>query len=58
MIEKIQSEELEKAWATELNERINLPFLNEEQEQKVFEEIVDKGTDIVAGVMRSMLSKV
>lgn len=58
LIEKIQSKEVEEAWATELNKRINLPFLNEKQEQKVFTEIVDKGTDIIAGVMRTMLSKV
>ena len=58
LIEKIQSKEVEEAWATELNERINLPFLNEKQEQQVFEEIVDKGTDIVAGIMRTMLTKV
>lgn len=58
LIEKIQSEEVEKAWADALNKGINLPFLNEAQEQKVFEEIIDKGTDIIAGVMRTMLKKV
>jgi hypothetical protein len=58
LIEKIQSKEVEKAWADELNRRINLPFLNESQEQKVFEEIVDKGTDVIAGVIGAMLKKV
>jgi len=58
IIEKIQSEEVEQAWASELNRRINLPFLNEAQEQKVFKEMVDKGTDIIAGVIRAALVKV
>jgi hypothetical protein len=32
-----------------------LPILNEEQEQKVFEELVDKGTDLVAVVLSRLL---
>ena len=55
MIEKIQSEEVEKEWATAINEKINLPWLNEEQEQKVFEEVLDKGTDILAAVLRKVI---
>ena len=55
MIEKIQSEEVEKEWATAINEKINLPWLNEEQEQKVFEEVIDKGTDILAAVLRKVI---
>ena len=39
IIEKIQSEEFEKEWATAINDKVNLPLLNEEQEQKVFEEL-------------------
>jgi len=55
IIEKIQSEEFEKEWATAINEKINLPLLNEEQEQEVFEKLVDKGTDLVASVFARML---
>ena len=55
IIEKIQSEEFEKEWATAINDKVNLPLLNEEQEQKVFEELVDKGTDLVAVVLTRIL---
>lgn len=55
VIEKIQSKEFEKEWATALNKKLNLPFLNEEQEQELFETMIDKGTDIVAGIMSKLL---
>ena len=58
IIEKIQSEEFEEKWASEINKKINLPFLNEEQEQKVFETIIDKGTDVFAAVLKQILKKV
>ncbi len=55
IIEKIQSDEFEKEWATAINDKVNLPILNEEQEQKVFEELVDKETDLVAVVLSRLL---
>ena len=55
IIDKIQSEEFEKEWATAINKKINLPFLNEEQEQELLENVIDKGTDIVAGIMAKLL---
>ena len=58
IIQKIQSEEFEEKWASEINKKINLPFLNEEQEQKVFETIIDKGTDVFASVLRELLKRV
>ena len=58
IIAKIQSEEFEEKWATEINKKINLPFLNEEQEQKVFETIIDKGTDVFSAVLKQLLKKV
>ena len=58
IIEKIQSEEFEEKWASEINKKINLPFLNEEQEQKVFETIIDKGTDVFAAVLKELLKKI
>ena len=58
IIQKIQSEEFEEKWASEINKKINLPFLNEEQEQKVFETIIDKGTDVFAAVLKELLKKV
>ena len=30
--------------------------MNEEQEQELFENLIDKGTDIVAGIMKKLLS--
>ena len=56
IINKIQSEEFEKEWATAINKKINLPLMNEEQEQELFENLIDKGTDIVAGIMKKLLS--
>ena len=58
IIQKIQSEEFEEKWASEINKKINLPFLNEEQEQKVFETIIDKGTDVFASVLKELLKRV
>jgi len=55
VINKIQSKEFEKEWATAINKKINLPGLNEEAEQVLFEKMVDRGTDIVAGVMSKLL---
>ena len=57
IIQKIQSEEFEEKWASEINKKINLPFLNEDQEQKVFETIIDKGTDVFAAVLKQLLKK-
>ena len=42
----------------EINEKINLPFLNEKQEQKVFETVIDKGTDVFAAVLKELLKKI
>ena len=55
VIDKIQSKEFEKEWATAINKKINLPGLNEKAEQVIFEKMIDKGTDIVAGVMTKIL---
>ena len=55
VIDKIQSKEFEKEWATALNKKLNLPFLNEEQEQELFETMIDKRTDIVAGIKSKLL---
>ena len=55
IIEKLQSEEVEKEWATVINSKINLPLMNEAQEQELFEKMIDKGTDILAAVIRKAL---
>ena len=55
VIETIQSKEFEKEWATAINSKLNLPLMNEAQEQELFETLVDKGTDILAGIMSKLL---
>jgi|TARA_R100001443_G_scaffold40313_1_gene53768 hypothetical protein len=55
VIDKIQSKEFEKEWATAINSKLNLPLMNEAQEQELFETLVDKGTDILAGIMSKLL---
>ena len=55
VIDTIQSKEFEKEWATAINQKINLPGLNEKAEQVIFEKMIDRGTDIVAGIMSKLL---
>ena len=55
VIDTIQSKEFEKEWATAINKKINLPGLNERAEQVLFEKMIDRGTDIVAGIMSKLL---
>ena len=57
IIETVQSKEVEKEWATAINNAINLPGINERVEQELFEKMVDKGTDIFANVMTKILEK-
>ena len=42
LLEKIDSEDVKKDLATWLNKKLNLPVMNEKQEQKLFESIIDK----------------
>ena len=37
--------------ATELNQRINLPFVSEEKEQVLAEKVVDALIDIIEGIL-------
>jgi|TARA_R100000482_G_C5128841_1_gene150533 hypothetical protein len=46
-ISYIQSEELKVELATKINKKLNLPFLNEEQEQELLEKLIDWFTDIL-----------
>ena len=57
VIETIQSKEFETEWATAINQKINLPGLNERAEQVIFENMIDKGTDFFAGVMSKILQE-
>jgi hypothetical protein len=38
--------------ATKINEKVNLPWINEEKEQELFEKLVDVMTDMLKGVFK------
>jgi|TARA_A100000171_G_C2027988_1_gene94388 hypothetical protein len=57
VIGKIQSKDFEEKWATVVNKKINLPGISEKAEQVIFEKMIDKGTDLVAGVMQEILEE-
>lgn len=42
MLEKLDSDDVKKDLATWCNRKLNLPVMNEKQEQKLFESIIDK----------------
>lgn len=46
-ISYIQSDELKEQLATKINNRLNLPFLTEPQEQELLEKMIDWLTDIL-----------
>tara|TARA_R100000734_G_C3302845_1_gene93374 strand:+ start:147 stop:383 length:237 start_codon:yes stop_codon:yes gene_type:complete len=46
-ISYIQSDELKEELATKINKKLNLPFLNESQEQELLEKMIDWLTDIL-----------
>jgi|TARA_R110002072_G_scaffold247455_3_gene406660 hypothetical protein len=43
----VQSDELKEELATKINKKLNLPFLNEKQEQELLEKLIDWVTDIL-----------
>ena len=52
VIEYLSSEEMEKAIATKINEKIDIPFVSEAKEQIFFEKIVDVVTDLLVGMFK------
>ena len=48
----VQSDELKEQLATKINKKINLPFLNEEQEQELLEKLVDWITDVLEDIAK------
>ena len=48
----LESGEFSDMLATKMNEKINIPFVKEEKEQKFFEEMMDVVTDLLAGVFK------
>ena len=49
----IESDEFSKMLATKMNEKINLPWINEEREQELFEKLPDVRCDMMGGYFRS-----
>ncbi|HCV03303.1 MAG TPA: hypothetical protein DG048_11700 [Pseudoalteromonas sp.] len=45
----IDSNEFSVMLATKINERINLPWINEEREQELFEKVTDVVCDMMVG---------
>jgi hypothetical protein len=52
VIEYLSSKEMEKAIATKINEKIDIPFVSEAKEQIFFEKIVDVVTDLLVGLFK------
>jgi hypothetical protein len=46
----LNSEEMEDKIATAINKKVNIPFVSEASEQKLFKELVDVVTDLIAGI--------
>ena len=55
LVQRIQSDEIKKEWATWINEKVKMPFMNEKQEQELFERLVDIGTDFFASLVPKLL---
>jgi len=52
MMDELASDEMAKAIATKINEKIDIPFVSEEKEQVFFEKCVDVVTDLIEGLLR------
>ena len=52
--ERMQEEALKHLASDEftINKRVNLPWINEEKEQELFEKLVDVMTDMLEGVFK------
>ena len=48
----LASDEFANQIATKINEKIDIPFVSEEQEQVFFERVVDIVTDLMEGVFK------
>ena len=51
-MEHLASDDFSDMLATKMNEKINIPFVKEEKEQKFFEEMMDIVTDLLEGVFK------
>tara|TARA_X000001382_G_scaffold27552_1_gene17674 strand:+ start:1462 stop:1689 length:228 start_codon:yes stop_codon:yes gene_type:complete len=51
-LKHLASDEFTESLATKINKRVNLPWINEEKEQELFEKLVDVMTDMLEGVFK------
>jgi len=51
-INYVQSDDLKVELATKINKKLNLPFLNEEQEQELLEKLIDWTTDVLEDIAK------
>lgn len=58
LIEYIQSEKVEAELAERMDKAINVPFVSDQKEELFFREIADIFTDIAAGAVKMVKSKV
>ena len=58
LIEYIQSEEVEKKLAEKMDKAINILFVSDQKEEPLFREFADILTDVVAGAVKMVKSKV
>tara|TARA_R100001163_G_C4888507_1_gene82591 strand:- start:273 stop:500 length:228 start_codon:yes stop_codon:yes gene_type:complete len=52
MMDELSSDEMSKAIATKINEKIDIPFVSEDKEQIFFEKCVDVVTDLIEGLLK------
>ena len=58
LITYIQSEEVEIKLAEKMDKALNIPFVSDQKEEPMFRELADILTDIMAGAIKMIKSKV
>ena len=51
-LKHLSSDEFTETLATKINEKVNIPWINEEKEQELFKKLVDVMTDMLENVFK------